>query len=209
MAAMDYEAFFKSGSTRCIARGAIAFSPISSGVAAGFRAPSTTASAPKSRCGARTIISAWGSIRRCSRRWRRRCARPAPAPAAPATSPAPASARAAGARARRSARARGGAGLHLGLCRQRGGAVDPGGQHARHGRAVGCDEPCLDDRRHPQQPRREAHLPPQRPGSSGRVARRIAGRAAEAGLLRIGLFDGWRHRADRRDCAMSPTASAR
>ena len=116
---------------------------------------------------------------------------------------------AARARACRSARARGGAGLHLGLCRQRGGAVDAGRQHARHGRAVGCDEPRLDDRRHPQQPRRARHLPPQRPRASGRAARRAAGRAAEARLLRVGLFDGWRHRADRRRSATSPSATAR
>ncbi len=55
--------------------------------------------------------------------------------------------RAAGARACRSAWARSGADLHLGLCRQRGGAVDPGARDARHGGIVRCAEPCLDDRR--------------------------------------------------------------
>ena len=102
------------------------------------------------------------------------------------------------ARARRSARPRGGADLHLGLCRQRRGAVDPGARIAGHGGVLRRLQPRLDDRRHPQQPRREAHLPPQRPGRSRAAARARARRAAKARLLRVGLFDGRRHRADRR-----------
>ena len=47
--------------------------------------------------------------------------------------------------------------------------------------------------------RAEKHdLPPQRPRRSGAPARPRCRRAAEAGLLRVGLFDGRRHRADRR-----------
>ncbi len=60
-------------------------------------------------------------------------------------------------------------------------------------------EPRLDDRRHQGLARRRQHLPPQRHGASGGAAARRAGRRAEADRLRIGLFDGRRHRADRRD----------
>jgi hypothetical protein len=56
---------------------------------------------------------------------------------------------------------------------------------------------ALDDRRHSQQPRREAHLPPQRPGRTGASARWRGPRPAEARVLRVGLFDGWRHCPDR------------
>jgi len=52
-------------------------------------------------------------------------------------------------------------------------------------------EGCFDDREHPQRPRRPAHLPPQR---SPAIAGANGARAAETPLLRVGLFDGWRHR---------------
>ena len=116
---------------------------------------------------------------------------------------------AAGARARRSARPRSRIGLHLGLCRQRGGAVDPGARDARHGGAVGRAEPRLDDRRHPPQPRRKAHFPPQRPGRPGAPARSDRPRPAQARLLRVGLFDGWRYRSDRRAVRRGRSLSAR
>ncbi len=108
------------------------------------------------------------------------------------------SASSARARARRPARPRRGARLHFRLCRQRRGAVDPGARIAGHGGVLGRFQPRLDDRRHPQQPRREIHLPPQRPRRSGAPDRARARRPAKARVLRIGLFDGRRHRADRR-----------
>ena len=42
------------------------------------------------------------------------------------------------------------------------------------------------------------HLRPQRPARSRAQAQRSRSARAEAGGLRVGLFDGWRHRADRR-----------
>jgi 5-aminolevulinate synthase len=40
------------------------------------------------------------------------------------------------------------------------GILDPGARDAGHDCVLGFDEPRLDDRRYPQQPRREIHLPP-------------------------------------------------
>src|SRR5262252_6297887 len=68
----------------------------------------------------------------------------------------------------------------------------------RDGRVLRCAEPCLDDRRHLQQPRRKTHLPPQRPRRFGTAARSRARRPAQARLLRVGLFDGRRHRPEPR-----------
>jgi hypothetical protein len=106
-------------------------------------------------------------------------------------------------RTRGVARTRGGLSLYLGLCRQRGSLIDVGGQHARHGRVVGRDEPCLDDRRYPQQSGRAADLPPQRHRTPGGAPRRGARGSAEIGVLRIGLFNGWRHRTNQRDLRCS------
>jgi hypothetical protein len=47
IAPMDYEGFFRERLDALRAEGGIAFSPISSGAAAGFREPSITASAPR------------------------------------------------------------------------------------------------------------------------------------------------------------------
>ena len=64
---------------------------------------------------------------------------------------------------------------------------------------LGRAEPRLDDRGHAPQPGRKAHLRAQRPGRSRPQAGRARAGPAEAGGLRVGLFDGRRHRADRRD----------
>ncbi len=103
------------------------------------------------------------------------------------------------ARARLAARQAGGAGVHLGLRRQRGGALDHRPPAARLRDLLRCPEPRLDDRRHPPFGLREADLPAQRHGAPRRAARGDAGRGAEADRVRVGLFDGRRFRADRPD----------
>ena len=125
-------------------------------------------------------------------------ANPAPAPAAPATFPAPATPCAARARVGRAAR-------HVRRRWSSPRLTSPTRRRCRRwpaacpaGRAFGRDEPRLDDRRHPQQPGRAADLPPQR---SGHLDALLAGLPAERPKLvcfEIGLFDGRRHRADRR-----------
>ena len=61
-------------------------------------------------------------------------------------------------RARRSARQGGGAAVHLGLCVELGDARHARVAVARLRRLLRRAEPRLDDRRHPRQPRRKAHL---------------------------------------------------
>ena len=106
---------------------------------------------------------------------------------------------AARARARRPARQGGGAALHLGLSSPTRPRWRPCRRSCRAAHLLRRAEPRLDDRRHPPQPRRASHLPAQRPWHLERLLRRSAADAAEAGRVRSGLFDGRRHRADRRD----------
>ena len=101
-------------------------------------------------------------------------------------------------RARVAAPEAGGAGLHLGLCRERRGAGDAGEQPARLHRAVRRLQPQFDDRGHPPRPQRKADFPPQRSGRPRAPPVRPRPGPREARRLRIGLFDGRRHRADRR-----------
>ena len=78
------------------------------------------------------------------------------------------------------------------------GAGDAGRPAAELRRAVGRVEPRLDDRGHPPQPGREARLQAQRSRRSRSPAVGHRAAAAEDRGLRVRLFDGWRHRADRR-----------
>ena len=108
-------------------------------------------------------------------------------------------ARPARSRTRRSARQGSRADLHLGVCLELGGAVDAGVAAARLRRAVRRAQPCLDDRGHPPQPRQVQALAAQRRRAPRRAA--VAGRTRprQAGRVRKRLFDGRRHRPDRRD----------
>ena len=101
------------------------------------------------------------------------------------------------------------AGLHLRLRLQPGGHLDDRPAAARLPHPVGRAQPQFDDRgRAPVRPR-EGDLPPQRCRAS-RGALAAAGREpAEAHRVRERLFDGRRHRADRRGSATSPSATAR
>ena len=69
-------------------------------------------------------------------------------------------------------------------------------------------QPQFDDRGRAPGRLREADLPPQRPGASRRAADRGRARPAEADRLREPLFDGRRHRADRRDLRPRRDATA-
>ena len=86
------------------------------------------------------------------------------------------------------------------LCLELGGAVDARRAAAGLRRAVRRAQPRLDDRGHPPQPRR---VHPLRATTTPRIstaaaAELDAGRA-QAGRVRERLFDGRRHRPDRRD----------
>ena len=72
------------------------------------------------------------------------------------------------ARAGRPARQGSGAAVHVGLRLERRDAGDAGEDSAGPDRLLRRAQPCLDDRRHPPRRHREAHLPPQRHGPSGR-----------------------------------------
>jgi 5-aminolevulinate synthase len=87
----------------------------------------------------------------------------------------------------------------LGLCVELGRPVDARQPFQERGHPVGCAQSRLDDRRHPPFPRRQGDLEAQRcrrprPETGGRRPR-----PAEDRRLRKRLFDGWRHRPDRRD----------
>ena len=127
----------------------------------------------------------------------------APAPAARATFPAPTIRWSSSRPNSPTCTARKRPGLHLRLRLQRGGDLDHRQAAARLRHLLRRAEPCLDDRGHPALRRAEADLPPQRPRPSGEPAQGGGAGAAEADRLRVGLFDGRRHRADR---ARSPTS---
>ena len=92
-----------------------------------------------------------------------------------------------------------GAGLHLRLRLQRGGDLDHRQAAARLRDPLGRAEPRLDDRGHPALGRAEADLPPQRPRPSREPAQGAAPERPKLIAFEVGLFDGRRHRADRRD----------
>ena len=108
-------------------------------------------------------------------------------------------ARCAGGGTGRSARQAGGAAVHLGLRVQPGGALHHPELAARLAGVFRRAEPRLDDRRHQGIAGDLPHLPPQRPGASRGPAARGAGGRAEADRVRVGVLDGCRHCADRRD----------
>ena len=85
------------------------------------------------------------------------------------------------------------------LCLERGDAGDARQDAARLHHLLGRAQPRLDDRGHPQFGLREARVPPQRPRASRGTARRRRPERAQADRVRERLFDGRRHRADRRD----------
>ena len=89
------------------------------------------------------------------------------------------------------------AAVHVGLCLQHGVAQHAGVADAGLHHPVGRTQPRLDDRGYPAQPQRNADLRPQRSARSRTQAVRSRSARAEAGGVRVGLFDGWRHRADR------------
>ena len=89
--------------------------------------------------------------------------------------------------------------LHLRLRLERGGAVDARQAAARLRDLLGRTQPRLDDRRHQELRLRKARVPPQRPRSSRGAACRRGPRDAQADRVRERLFDGRRHRPDRRD----------
>ena len=153
----------------------------------------------ESPSGARTIISAWASTLRARgdarghRSLRRRRRRH---PQHLRHHPRPCAARA---RARRPARQGGGAAVHLGLCRQLGGARHARRPAARARDPVGRGEPCLDDRGHPPCALRQADLAAQRPRRPRPPPARRRSGATAYRRVRERLFHGWRHRAARRD----------
>ena len=91
-----------------------------------------------------------------------------------------------------------GAGLHLRLRLERDRHLDHRQADPELPDPVGRLQPQFDDRGHPPGGLRQADFPPQRSRASRRAADR-GGRPAEADRLREHLFDGRRHRADRRD----------
>ena len=92
----------------------------------------------------------------------------------------------------------GGAALHLGLCLEPDRHLDARQAHPELPDPVGRLQPQFDDRGHPAVRLREEDLPPQRSRASRRAAEGRR-RPAEADRVREHLFDGRRHRADRRD----------
>ena len=200
---MNYEAYLPPAARRSSARGPL--SGVCRSRAQGRRISPGHASPPRaaparSPSGARTTISAWASTRSCWRRCTRRSTAAAPAPAARATSPAPTTIMCCWRRNWPTCTAR-----KRRCCSPRAmSRTGPSLEHAGVAaaglrRAVRRRQSRLDDRGHPPQPRREAHLRPQRSATIWTASCRDLDPArAEAGGVRVGLFDGRRHRADRR-----------
>ena len=114
----------------------------------------------------------------------------------------------------RPARQGGGAGVHLGLRRQRHHARHTAKAAARLDHLLGREEPRLHDRRHPQRRRRKGDLAQQRPRRPRGEAESRPARAAEGDRLRVGLFHGRPDLPDRghlrpgaRNTARSPTST--
>ena len=208
---MDYQRFFEEAIDQSMPSGATASSPTSSGSPAGSPRAIWRATA-RSHGDHRLVLqrlSRHGPARGGDRRHAgdRRQAW-ASAPAARATFPAPTIRWSSSSRARRPPRQGSGAGLHLGLRLQRGGDLDHRQAAARLRDPLRRAQPRLDDRGRAPLGRREEDLPPQRRRASRKPARSRRPRAAEADRLRIGLFDGRRHRADRARSPTSPRSTA-
>jgi hypothetical protein len=91
------------------------------------------------------------------------------------------------------------AGLYLGLRVERSGDLDHCPAAARLRDLLGPAQPCLDDPGRAPVGHGKEDLPPQRRGASARAAGLGRSQAPQADLLRVGLLDGWRHRADQGD----------
>ena len=111
--------------------------------------------------------------------------------------------------ARRPAPQGSGAGLHLGLRLQRGGDLDHRAADAGLRDLLRPAQPRLDDPGRAPVGHAEAHLPAQRRRASARAARRRPRKRPKLIVLRVGLFDGRRRRADHARSATSPRNSAR